>query len=847
MATPDRLYALRQTRVTPLSGTSGMIRFRTLGSLDLQDEEGVRLRSGLTQPKRLALLAYLAIARPGDFHRRDTLVALLWPELDAEHGRAALSQALYYLRRSLGRETLIGRGQEEVKVDPSRLWCDAAVLEHALDAGTDDDIAAALELYRGDLLPGLFVADSPAFEDWLERKRARLRQRVVEAARSLSERAEADGSLERATHWARQALEVGAHDEAALRRVIELLDRMGDRAGAIRTFESTAQRLAREYELEPAPETERLIAAIRERSEPNDSIEGPPLSTVDGARPRDGSPEAEQVRPAAAPVDDPTAASARAGRSRSPAWWRSSWPVATALIAIAILATTFLRPTASPGGSSADPGGPGVDPHRVAVLPLANLGPEELDDYIADGLTAELIARLARLRDLRVVPFASVRPYRRSEQTVAEVGRELEVSTIIVGDVRKVGDRLRVTVRMIDVGTEDVPWGQAYDGRLVELLDVQRQIAEEVAQALKVETRAESERRTALRARSQEGYEEYLRGRALLSRLDAPSLMAAREHFLNALSHDDQFAEAWSGLASAINRLLAEGYVRDAAEWERARRAAEQALAYDSELAEAHAALATIHSIYDWDAAEAERRFRRAIELDPSFTDAYREYAVHLRNLGRFEEAMDQIRSARSLDSRSPHLVMDEAIVLYVARRTDEAIAVIRRLLTELPATSDSAGGGPGDPRAFRPRLLLALALVEKGEYDEALKALEAADPSGSRPATLMVQAYVLARSGHAEEARQVLRTMDDGSTTPPPSPFQKAVVYVALGEHDRAMDLLDAAAEQRSRLVRLLGVEPKYDPLRSHPRFQALLRRLKLPDIAVDRPASPATTATPR
>jgi tetratricopeptide (TPR) repeat protein len=181
--------------------------------------------------------------------------------------------------------------------------------------------------------------------------------------------------------------------------------------------------------------------------------------------------------------------------------------------------------------------------------------------------------------------------------------------------------------------------------------------------------------------------------------------------------------------------------------------------------------------------------------------------------------------------------------VLYLSRRNDEAIAVIRRLLTDLPATSDLAAGGPADPPAYRPRLLLALALVEKGDFDEALTTLESADPTSSRPATHMIRAYLLARGGRGEEARRILRTMDDDPTTPRASPFQKAVVHVALGEHDRAMDLLERAADQHTPLVRLLGVEPKCDPLRSHPRFQALLRRLKLPGMD-DRPAVPTEAA---
>ena len=237
-----------------------MIRFQLLGTIDLRDENGRELRAVLAQPKRLAMLAYLAAAEPAGPHRRDTLLGLFWPELDQEHARKALGQAVHFLRRALGDAALISRSAEELALDPAAVWVDVRAFRSALDGSLVEE---ALELYRGDLLASFFVEDAAGFEDWLERERAHLRARAAAAARLLAEGHEGARNLTLAVASARRAVELSEGDERPLRRLIELLDRLGDRAGAVRAYEQFARKLAAELEVEPAPETVALVERIR--------------------------------------------------------------------------------------------------------------------------------------------------------------------------------------------------------------------------------------------------------------------------------------------------------------------------------------------------------------------------------------------------------------------------------------------------------------------------------------------------------------------------------------------------------------------------------------------------------
>jgi DNA-binding SARP family transcriptional activator len=215
------------------------------------------------QPKRLTLLVYLALAGVNRFRRRDTVTALFWPELDSPHARGALRQALRFLRGEVGAAALVGRGEDEIGVDPAEIDCDAAAFDACCERGR---WRAALAIYRGDLLAGVHVADVSAdYEHWLDGERRRLRRRAAEAAWASVGDAERAGDLVAAAPLARLGVELAPDDEASVRRLMRILDRKGDRAGALSTYEAFRLHLATEYQAAPSPETEALIAAIRAR------------------------------------------------------------------------------------------------------------------------------------------------------------------------------------------------------------------------------------------------------------------------------------------------------------------------------------------------------------------------------------------------------------------------------------------------------------------------------------------------------------------------------------------------------------------------------------------------------
>jgi DNA-binding SARP family transcriptional activator len=238
-----------------------VIELRTLGTIELRDETGERIESVLLRSKRLALLACLCTSNPVQLWRRDTLVALLWPELDNAHARGALRFELSRLRRALGREALCGGGAEVVGVNPQRIWCDASAFAAAVDGGRLED---ALELWRGDFLPGLHVPGGE-FERWLDGMRDRLARRAVDAADQLRARAEERGDMARAVRWARRGTELVPFDETAWRHLLSSLDRAGDRAGALAAYNTLATHLRDELEVEPSPETRALAERIRGR------------------------------------------------------------------------------------------------------------------------------------------------------------------------------------------------------------------------------------------------------------------------------------------------------------------------------------------------------------------------------------------------------------------------------------------------------------------------------------------------------------------------------------------------------------------------------------------------------
>ena len=387
-----------------------MIRLDMLGTLALRGADDRELRAVLAQPKRLALLGYLAIEPR--FHRRDQLFSLFWPELSQPQARQALRQSLYFLRRELGEHVVANRGSEEIGIVPDTLHCDAAEFVALLNQVRLED---ALALYRGDLLMGFFVSDASAdLEHWLDATRAQLRTRAVEAAWSLADGDARDGRVTDATRWARLAARLAPLEERSIRRVVSLLDRQGDRAGALRAYNEFADRLRADLEVEPSCETRAMIHAVRRRADP--AVPNTPDESAAQDVPAAPSAPVEPSDDAAAQTQLPNRAHSRLSRARRLAY-----------LAAGGLAAAFILAAVAPRFA-----------HSRSRLPVVAVGwiqdPSGADTGATVRTFAELLANdLARVPDLRVVSHA------RLYDVMSQLGVHDETPSAISEAARRAG------------------------------------------------------------------------------------------------------------------------------------------------------------------------------------------------------------------------------------------------------------------------------------------------------------------------------------------------------------------------------------------------------------------------
>ncbi|MGH7564006.1 MAG: BTAD domain-containing putative transcriptional regulator [Gemmatimonadota bacterium] len=404
-----------------------MISFHVLGTLRVRDADGAGITSLLTGPKRIALLTYLALASPRGFHRRDTLLALLWPDLDQPHARASLRNLLYQIRQAAGSDVIDTRGDDEIGLVKDALWCDVVAFEEELKAGR---LSEALELYRGDLLEGFFVRDASAeFELWLESERARLRRRAAEAAGARMEEAARAGGTAEAIRWARRAVAFDPYNESTVRRQISLLDQAGDRAGALDGYREFAERLAAEFEAEPSAETRALITRIRAREEVRHPAE-PARKPGDATSP--GGP---------APTGPAKASSSPRGRPRRRALLASAF----GLLVVAVIGVLAAR---TGRGSSAP---------MIAIGEIRNYADT---DTTRLGMLGNMIStNLARAPGLSVL--SAGRMYELAAQmggrrgALQSAARKAGADEIVEGTLYSPGDdgRLRLELRRIDLST----------------------------------------------------------------------------------------------------------------------------------------------------------------------------------------------------------------------------------------------------------------------------------------------------------------------------------------------------------------------------------------------------------
>jgi TolB-like protein/Tfp pilus assembly protein PilF len=495
------------------------------------------------------------------------------------------------------------------------------------------------------------------------------------------------------------------------------------------------------------------------------------------------------------------------------------WASVAALLVLAVVSLYYgwrgLRPQQRPA----------TDGHRVilAVLPFANLTGDANQDYFIDGLTAEMIIQAGRLdpAHLGVISRASVMQYKKSQEQLERIAGEMGVEYVLEGTVRRDGSHVRVTAELIQVNDRTSLWAREYDRELSGELTLQREVAQAIAGEIQatLSDRDQSEKpRNAAISPPSEAHELYLKGRYFWNKRDPAGFQHAVAYFEQAIARDPNYAPAYAGLADSYLLLTTYNLVSSKEYVPKAREAAGRALEIDPNLAEAHTSLGLLKETYDWDWQGAEKEFRRAIALDPNYATAHHWYAELLGFEGRFDEALAENDRAMQLDPLSLIIATDRGANLYFAGQYDRAIEQLRTVFDMQPAF----------PRA---RYLLIMCYVQKGNFSVALAEIEKARSIGSDDATIALQGYIYGRMGRLKDARAAMQRYK--ASGPGGGPYEVSTwawLYGGVGDRDQAMVWLEKGYADHLTSLASLKSDHVWDPMRSDPRFQDMLRRVGLP-----------------
>jgi TolB-like protein/DNA-binding winged helix-turn-helix (wHTH) protein/Tfp pilus assembly protein PilF len=457
----------------------------------------------------------------------------------------------------------------------------------------------------------------------------------------------------------------------------------------------------------------------------------------------------------------------------------------------------------------------------LAVLPLENLSGDASQNYFADGMTDELITDLAQISALRVISRTSVMVYKGARKPLPQIARELNVDAVVEGTVLRSGDQVRITAQLIEASTDKHLWSQSYEGELRETLALQSRVASAIAEQIRINlTPREQAALKNVKVVNPEAYESYLKGRYFWNKRTADGLKAALAYFKQAIEEDPKYAKAYSGLADTYALLGDWQYavMTPKEAFPEAKAAAIHALELDNTLGEAHNSLAFVLDGFDWDLDAGGKEFQRAIELNPGYATAHHWYAWHLSLLGRFDEAITEMRKAENLDPLSLIINADLAELLGLAHSYDDSI---RQSLKTIEM----------DPNFALAHNQLAQAYLQKHMYADAVSELQkAVELSVDSPTCIANLARAYVASGKRSEAVKLLDVLKKRSSAGYSNSSEIAMIYASLGDTDQAMNWLEKGFEERFNPGVLL--RPGFDPLRSDPRFQNLLRRIGLPPV---------------
>jgi len=453
----------------------------------------------------------------------------------------------------------------------------------------------------------------------------------------------------------------------------------------------------------------------------------------------------------------------------------------------------------------------------IAVLPFANNGGDPNAEYLTDGITEGVINSLSRLPHLRVMARSTVFRFKKHSDDPQKIGADLKVRAVLTGRVLQHGDALDVQTELVDVSSGSQLWGEDYNRKLSDASGIQQEIARDISNSLRLRLNAdEKSKLTQPSTQNPEAYQLYLKGQYFLFKVNEEDGKKAVAYFQQAIDADPNYALAYTGLAT-VYVAFSDTTAAPRETIPKAREAVKTALRLDDSLPEAHRALADILFNYDWDWPAAEREYKRAIDLNPNYAEAYHQYAWPLAMSGRTSEALSELKHSQQLDPLSLFIATDINVPFYVARQYDLSIEQSRKVIEM-------------EPNFYLAHFTLAMALAQKHDYTTAISEFQKARSLSDVPWNYAGLGYVYAASGRRQEALQVIADMKAKAKQRYVSSYAIATVYAGLGDRDKAFEWLEKAYDERSPGLTWLKAEPMLDSIRSDPRYAILLRRIGLP-----------------
>jgi TolB-like protein/DNA-binding winged helix-turn-helix (wHTH) protein/Flp pilus assembly protein TadD len=454
----------------------------------------------------------------------------------------------------------------------------------------------------------------------------------------------------------------------------------------------------------------------------------------------------------------------------------------------------------------------------VAVMPFVNVSGDPNTEYLSDGLSDSIINNLSHLPSLKkVISFNSVLRYKGKQTDPQAVGRELGVRAVLMGRLNQQGDQLSITTELIDVTDNRRLWGEQYERKMSDLLMLQRDLSKQIANGLRLRLTGEDLKHLAVtNTENSEAYQLYLKGGYFLRKRTRDGEEKALAYFQEAIDRDQSYAPAYGGLATCYIQMGNYSRIQPEEAQSKATEAVTTALRLDDTLAGAHASLASLKFIYEWDWSGAQQEYRRAIELNPNLAELRQGYANYLMAIGRTQEAVTESKQALLLDPLSVNANSDHGMTLYLARQYDQAVEQLRQTIDM-------------DPNFLWAHRNLGLVYAQKKMYDEAIAEFQKVQELSHGEAGEWALGHVYALAGKRDEALKIIDKSKKRSHHGYGSAMKLAVIYTGLGEKDQAFEWLEKGFAQHDPLLRSLKVDPWFDNLRSDPRFTDLLRRMKL------------------